>query len=545
VPTVAPDDVRTPIDDYLARQQDLTAVERFADHHDRATGPLHERWYRQLLPAAPPGPGQQYRFEVDMDSCTSCKSCVSACHALNGLDEGESWRSVGVVVGVGPQGPTQQAVTTACHHCVEPACLAGCPVDAYDKDPITGIVSHLDDQCIGCSYCTWTCPYDVPRFNERLGIVRKCDMCSDRLADGEAPACVQACPTGAIAIGVVDVADLVAATGPDAALVPGAPASATTVPTTRYHRAEALPADATATDDWSEAPKHAHVPLVVMLVLTQLSVGTFVAVAALARFAGALPDQTLRVGAVAAMGSGLVAIGASVGHLGRPLQAWRAVIGVGHSWLSREIVAFAVFAGTAVGAATSRLLAPRSGLADLLGAVVSGIGVAAVGCSVLIYAVTGRRLWRLDRTAASFAGTTVTCGLATSVVVVVATVDAAHLAGTVRVLAALLAATTLTSLAWHAWLPQRGTEDPVLDRSARLLRGPLAATQRAHLALVAAGGVAGPLLLVALLAEPSPPVAALRTVAVLSLLLVVRGELAGRTLFFRAMASPRMPGMPR
>ena len=545
MPTVAPDDVRTPIDDYLARQQDLTAVERFADHHDRATGPLHERWYRQLLPAAPPGPGQQYRFEVDMDSCTSCKSCVSACHALNGLDEGESWRSVGVVVGVGPQGPTQQAVTTACHHCVDPACLAGCPVDAYEKDPITGIVSHLDDQCIGCSYCTWTCPYDVPRFNERLGIVRKCDMCSDRLADGEAPACVQACPTGAIAIGVVDVADLVAATGPDAALVPGAPASATTVPTTRYHRAEALPADATATDDWSEAPKHAHVPLVVMLVLTQLSVGTFVAVAALARFAGALPDQTLRVGAVAAMGSGLVAIGASVGHLGRPLQAWRAVIGVGHSWLSREIVAFAVFAGTAVGAAASRLLAPRSGLADLLGAVVSGIGVAAVGCSVLIYAVTGRRFWRLDRTAASFAGTTVTCGLATSVVVVVATVDAAHLAGTVRVLAALLAATTLTSLAWHAWLPQRGTEDPVLDRSARLLRGPLAATQRAHLALVAAGGVAGPLLLVALLAEPSPPVAALRTVAVLSLLLVVRGELAGRTLFFRAMASPRMPGMPR
>ena len=538
-------EVRTPIDDYLARQQDLSAVERFADHHDRADGPQHERWYRELLPAAPPGPGQQYRFEVDMDRCTSCKSCVSACHSLNGLDEGESWRSVGVVVGVGAGGPTQQTVTTACHHCVDPACLAGCPVDAYDKDPITGIVRHLDDQCIGCSYCLWTCPYDVPTFNHRLGIVRKCDMCSDRLAEGEAPACVQACPTGAIAIGIVDVADLVAATDEVSSLVPGAPASARTVPTTRYHRAEALPADATATDEWSEAPKHAHRPLVVMLVLTQLSVGTFAAVAALARSAPSLPDQTLRVGAVAAMVSGLVAIGASVGHLGRPLQAWRAVIGIGHSWLSREIVAFAVFAGAAVAAAAARLLQPRSGLSDALGALVSGIGLAAVGCSVLIYAVTGRRFWRLDRTAAAFAGTTLACGLATAIVVVATTADAEGGAGTLRALAGALVATTLASLVWHARLPRRGTDDPVLERSARLLRGPLAATQRAHLALVAAGGVAGPLLLVALLAEPAPPAAAIRTVAVLSLLLVVRGELAGRTLFFRAMASPRMPGIPR
>lgn len=544
---LAPADVRTPIDDYLARQQDLTAVERFADHHDRATAPLHERWYRQLLPAEPPGPGQQYRFEVDMDQCTSCKACVSACHSLNGLDEGESWRSVGIVVGWGPGGPTQQTVTTACHHCVDPACLSGCPVDAYDKDPITGIVRHLDDQCIGCSYCTWTCPYDVPTFNERLGIVRKCDMCSDRLAEGEAPACVQACPTGAIAIGIVDVADLLAGTDATSTLVPGAPASSLTVPSTRYHRTDALPATATATDDWSEAPKHAHLPLVVMLVLTQLSVGTFAAVAALARFAPSLPDQTLRVGAMVALVCGLVAIGASVGHLGRPLQAWRAVIGIGHSWLSREIVAFGIFAAAAFAAAAARLAEPRSGLADLLGAVVSGIGLGAVGCSVMIYAVTRRRFWQLGRTARSFASTTVVCGLATAIVIVLATTTApAEAAGTVRALALAGAAATTSSLASHAWLVRPGgTGDPVLDRSARLLRGPLAPPARVHLALLAVGGLLGPLLVVGLLAEPEPPVAALRTVAVLSLVLVVRGELVGRALFFRAMASPRMPGIPR
>jgi len=541
-----PTDLRTPIDEYLARQQDLTAVERFADHHDRATAPLHERWYRQLLPAAPPGPGQQYRFEVDMDRCTSCKSCVSACHSLNGLDAGESWRSVGVVVGVGAGGPTQQTVTTACHHCVDPACLAGCPVDAYDKDPITGIVRHLDDQCIGCSYCTWTCPYDVPRFNERLGIVRKCDMCSDRLAVGEAPACVQACPTGAIAIGVVDVAELVAGTDSTATLVPGAPASALTVPTTRYHRDDELPATATATDDWSEAPKHAHLPLVVMLVLTQLSVGTFVAVAVLAALAPSLPDGVLRAGAAVAMAAGLLAIGASVGHLGRPLQAWRAVLGIGHSWLSREIAAFGLFAPAAVAAAAARFAEPRGALAHGLGAGVSVLGLGAVACSAMIYAATGRRAWRLDRTAGAFVATTAACGISTATVVVATAAEPAAASGPLHVLSVAAVAVTVAVLGAHTWsLRPGGTGDPVLDRSVRLLRGPLAPTARARVALTAAGGAGVPLLVLGLLAEPHPPAAAVRALAVLGVALVGRGELAGRTLFFRSMTSPRMPGIPR
>ena len=70
--------------------------------------------------------------------------------------------------------------------------MHGCPVGAYEKDALTGIVRHLDDQCIGCRYCMLTCPYEVPQYSVRKGIVRKCDMCADRLAESEAPACVQA-----------------------------------------------------------------------------------------------------------------------------------------------------------------------------------------------------------------------------------------------------------------------------------------------------------------------------------------------------------------
>lgn len=191
------------LEELLGAQQDLTAVERFAQLHEADTVPLQAKYYRSLLPAREPAPGEQYAFEVDLDRCSGCKACVTACHALNGLDEHETWRDVGLLVGGTSSLPVIQHVTAACHHCLEPACMHGCPTRAYEKDPKTGIVRHLDDQCFGCQYCVLACPYDVPKYHHQKGIVRKCDMCSQRLAVGEAPACVQACPHEAIRIQIV------------------------------------------------------------------------------------------------------------------------------------------------------------------------------------------------------------------------------------------------------------------------------------------------------------------------------------------------------
>jgi len=392
---------------------DMSAVDRFDDWHDRhGPGAAGDRSsYRAPLPASPPGPGQQYRFEVDLDACTGCKACVTACHSLNGLDKSETWRSVGLIVGRAPSrrpieelvepvaAPVwQQHVTTACHHCLEPACLAGCPVEAYEKDPITGIVAHLDDQCIGCRYCMLTCPYEVPSFNERLGIVRKCDMCSDRLAVGEAPACVQGCPTDAIAIGLVSTAELETefAVDPEARVVPTAPRSCHTAPTTVYLTRKPSPADVVAADDHHVVPAHNHPPLVAMLVLTQLSVGAFL----LSRIAGG--DGAASMPSVVSWGAAVMALGASVLHLGRPLLAWRALLGLRHSWLSREIAAFGLYAplGGVTAAADAGWL-PTSWAAPLAFATaVSGVG--GVVCSAELYAVTGRPFWRLDRTLARF-----------------------------------------------------------------------------------------------------------------------------------------------
>ncbi|MGN6546724.1 MAG: 4Fe-4S dicluster domain-containing protein, partial [Aureliella sp.] len=160
----------------IAQQSELTAVETFALWHDAT--PVHAKPYADLLPATPPEPSQQYAFEVDLDTCSGCKACVVACHTLNGLSDTETWRKVGMLASKSAKLPILQHVTTACHHCVDPGCLKGCPVLAYEKDPVSGIVRHLDDQCFGCKYCTMMCPYEVPQYNQSLGIVRKCDMCS-------------------------------------------------------------------------------------------------------------------------------------------------------------------------------------------------------------------------------------------------------------------------------------------------------------------------------------------------------------------------------
>src|SRR5688500_18885121 len=77
----------------LAEQSDLTAVQRFAHYQNRSR--LGHGDYTSLLPASPPGAGQQYAFEVNLDLCSGCKACVTACHNLNGLDSGEAWRDVG------------------------------------------------------------------------------------------------------------------------------------------------------------------------------------------------------------------------------------------------------------------------------------------------------------------------------------------------------------------------------------------------------------------------------------------------------------------
>lgn len=527
--------VRTLVDEFLAEQASTTAVERYATAHDaldESATPVQARWYRDLLPATPPGDGQQWAFEVDLDACSGCKACVTACHSLNGLDDDAAWRSVGLLTGTADRAVVQP-VTTGCHHCADPGCLSGCPVDAYVKHD-DGVVEHLDDQCIGCTYCTLTCPYEVPQYDAGRGIVRKCDLCHDRLAEGEAPACVQACPTEAIRITVVDVADAGRADWGFAA-----PDPAATRPSTVFRSTRDLSTDVAPVDDHLARPRHAHPPLVAMLVLTQLAVGTFVGVEVL-RLVGALDAAGAVAASVVALLLTGLALLASLAHLGRPHLAWRAVLGLRHSWLSREIVAFGAFAP--LGALHAVRMAGVVPVLDVVPPVLTGVlagvtGLAALGTSVMVYVATRREGWGPVRVGTRFVLTAVGLGApGTAVAGRVLGVDLRALGWLVAVAAVAAAAALVVDLLARCPGPAGTTR----ARTAALLRGPLDGLVRLRtgagllcIALMAGTGL--------LLARGGDgPVVVF---AVGGLLLGVLAEAVARWWFFAAEGSPRMPGV--
>src|SRR5262245_1223884 len=121
-------EIKTLIDDLLEEQQLLTPVTRFAQKHEKHDLPAQAKYYQDLIPLSKPQKGEQYAFQVNLDTCSGCKACVTACHSLNGLEEDEIWRNVGFLHTPPGEQPFQQTITTACHHCVDPGCYNGCPV---------------------------------------------------------------------------------------------------------------------------------------------------------------------------------------------------------------------------------------------------------------------------------------------------------------------------------------------------------------------------------------------------------------------------------
>ncbi len=553
----------TLIDELLAEQQSLTAVSKFSRAHERHELPGETRHYSDLIPLSQPQAGQQYAFEVDLDKCSGCKACVTACHSLNGLEEEETWRNVGLLHGGTHLQPLQQTVTTACHHCIDPACLNGCPVLAYEKDPKTGIVTHLDDQCIGCQYCVLKCPYDVPKYSSRLGIVRKCDMCSSRLASGEAPACVQACPNEAIRITVVEQREVaeqytLSRTSVDQfsvlnsqfsisnpnSFLPGSPAPTITIPTTRYTSAKPLHESLRPADADELKPQCAHTPLSFMLVLSQLSVGTFVVERILSvtsgeQFTPVRPGLTM-----VALVVGLVSLASSALHLGRPLGAWRAFLGLRKSWLSREIIVFGLFAKFAV-LYTALVWFPQFASLSIqssLGWATISSGLLGVFCSAMIYHDTRRDFWHLRWSGTKFLGSTALLGVMTGLLV------ASIFTPTVSVLPSLAGGGVICGILKLA------TELPILrfleaddysplHKTALLLEDRLGFLHRCRIAIGIIGGMVLPAFLALQLLSGEMAQWLMITEGSVILALCLAGELIERRLFFVAVQPVKMPGI--
>ena len=551
----------------LAEQQELTVVSDFAQKHEKHEIPLQQKYYESLIPLSKPGEGQQYAFRVDLDRCTGCKACVTACHNLNGLDDNETWRSVGLLRGGNREEAKQQHVTTACHHCLDPACSNGCPVNAYDKDPVTGIVRHLDDQCIGCQYCILKCPYEVPQYNKRLGIVRKCDMCTHRLSAGEAPACVQSCPTRAISIQIIDK-DRALEDAQDNSLVPGAPSSEHTQPTTTFVSKRPLMKNMLGSDYYSLHPQHSHPPLVGMLVLTQLSVGAF-CVDTLINFVSKAEIVTgmQPFHSIVALCLGLLALNVSVLHLGRPKYAFRAFLGLKKSWLSREIFGFSLFAGFASTYAAlfwlpqienlTGITLPQflhsTGLKEGLSVAVALSGILGIICSIMIYDDCKKELWKGSITGLKFFGTAVCLGLAT---IMVSSLGVAYflkpeyttgvLNTYTQKLSLIMAVAFTGKILWEATI-FRHLKDPtysVYKRSALIMKNHLLTATRLRYMFGVAGGIVLPMMIYLTSSMKGTEVNLnfLMLLSLISFVFALAGELLERFLFFSAVVSKKMPG---
>jgi formate dehydrogenase iron-sulfur subunit len=155
---------------------------------------------------------------IDTTRCIGCRGCQAACKQWHDLP-GETTHNTGSYQNP-PwiSGKTRTVVTfnevvhdgqfdwvfakRQCMHCGHPGCASACTVGALRKTD-DGPVVYDSGKCIGCRYCQYACPFDVPAYewDKVLGLIGKCDFCVDRQAEGLEPACAKACPTEAIAFG--------------------------------------------------------------------------------------------------------------------------------------------------------------------------------------------------------------------------------------------------------------------------------------------------------------------------------------------------------
>jgi len=379
-----------------------TPLESFIDH--KADTGMQCGSYSIDIP--PLKEGEQYRFHFDAVACVGCRCCEVACNEQNNNPADIKWRRVGEMEGGEFPAFTQLLNSMSCNHCIDPECLKGCPTNSYIKIDKTGIVVHDDDTCIGCQYCTWNCPYGVPVFHEERNIVTKCHMCHERLDEGQSPACVQACPAGAIEIEVVNVEEWLNRDIDEQANMPFLPDARITNSTTRYTLPDNLPDNMKEMDEHILKPAHKEIPLVFMTVLTQISLGGFLAlflgdVMSLFGFENTNWIMALLVMLPAAIGLPLSAL-----HLGRPFLAMTAMKNIKTSWLSREALALGIFTGLMSIVVVTYFFELPTFIRVFLELITLGTGIYGIYAQSMIYRIKARPSWNRVTTNYKFFGVT-------------------------------------------------------------------------------------------------------------------------------------------
>lgn len=138
---------------------------------------------------------------VDERRCLACKACVIEC-ALAHTSVGDLAKAVESGAKLQPrihvEAVGEYGTPLQCRHCTDAPCVAVCPADAIKRYREEGPVLLDEDRCIGCGLCMLACPFGVIDMSRTGKGMVKCDLCIERTAMGEQPACVSACHTHAL-----------------------------------------------------------------------------------------------------------------------------------------------------------------------------------------------------------------------------------------------------------------------------------------------------------------------------------------------------------
>lgn len=156
----------------------------------------------------------------DVSKCTACRGCQVACKDWNQLPaviepftgnyqthestNGDTYTIIKFIEHEDPvEGVQWNFLKFQCMHCFDPACMQACPRNAISQTEWGAVIKDYD-RCIGCQYCTYACPFEVPKYRKRQDVVTKCTLCYERVEEGLTPACARTCPTGALKFGERD-----------------------------------------------------------------------------------------------------------------------------------------------------------------------------------------------------------------------------------------------------------------------------------------------------------------------------------------------------
>jgi DMSO reductase anchor subunit len=314
--------------------------------------------------------------------------------------------------------------------------------------------------------------------------------------------------------------------------LPASPNPAITLPTTRFVTQRTFPETLFAGDHAVVRRADSHLPLVILLVLSQLATGASVA----ALFVQ--PAPPLLLGSLVA---GFVAMIAGSLHLGQPLKAWRSFLGWRKSWFSREVIALGAFVFLIALAAGAMWLPAVQPLEMFLAPLAVVAGLITVTCSAMIYVDTRREFWRAGFSFTKFFGTTLLLGVAATFATLLFT-SASHSALDATGIALVLASVAKLAFERRIFTHLVDEETPgqtPLNKTARLFAGELSGFFRVRVVCGVLGGVVLPAFtLLQLVANNSAAV----LLAVAALVFCVVGEFIERYLFFTAVVTQKMPG---